>query len=145
MFVRHVKLLSSNTLKSACKVFWQTPAHLLSEDQPKKLPWNAVFSHALSFFENNSVDGPNRLKVRAIPFKVSEEEAIAAYEGYHNKQALLWKTAADNYNVKGTYLPFWVGDVKATTALHSASIGFRYTATVYNPGTRRMETHTGTT
>ncbi|KAK9807034.1 hypothetical protein WJX72_011376 [[Myrmecia] bisecta] len=112
------------------------------------LPCLRILSEELSTLRGaagaSSEGGPPESKVRAIPFRHTREEAVAAFEAYHSRNLFLVKPWGGLQKVKEAFLPFWVASARVSVFLKSAYLGFERTGFRYNPATRRTEPYTRT-
>ncbi|KAJ3269230.1 hypothetical protein HK104_005161, partial [Borealophlyctis nickersoniae] len=68
---------------------------------------------------------------RALPFKLSRDEADKEFDKFHNG---VFTSAGDlrRLGVDESFLPFWLVKLKVSTRIVSANLGFSYTETAYD-------------
>ncbi|CAK0753060.1 hypothetical protein CVIRNUC_002192 [Coccomyxa viridis] len=106
---------------------------------PRGVPRLSRFHASAYILVGSSAEGPPKQKLSALPFRVSQVEASAAFDRYQRGNFFLTQPSAGLQKVKESFLPFWAVAAKVDVHLRGASLGFDSWQPVYNPSTRRFE------
>ena len=105
------------------------------------LPWATLARTAsvvdLRPYSTAPPRGPRDHTLSAVPFAVSREAALTAFNAYHTHGVLLPRSPPRADIVSDVLLPFWAVSAGGEVALHAASLGFDRYERVWDAATRK--------